>query len=86
MTAFISQFLKPLLWIGIAGPLVLSYICEAIMSPHVGDIVMGTLVVGGLLGWIVYATRYNKEKWPPLKAIWDKSFICLRCRTTFQHN
>jgi hypothetical protein len=44
----------------------------------------GTLWIAGSVAWIVFAVNYNSKTWPPLKAIWDDSFLCNRCNHMFQ--
>ncbi len=34
-------------------------------------------------GWIYYTFHYNSKTWPPLKAAWDKSYVCNRCNEIF---
>jgi len=79
-----KRYLKPLLLIGLLLPFILPYLFQAILPGKVGNLIAEIIYVGCLLGWIAFALRYNTQQWPPLKAIWDRSFICLRCGTTFQ--
>ncbi len=34
--------------------------------------------------WVYFAFQYNANTWPPLKANWDKSYLCNRCNAIFR--
>lgn len=46
-------------------------------------ILNSVFLLGGEAGWIFYAFNYNRNNWPPLKSVWDKSYLCNRCAQIF---
>ncbi len=75
-----KRYLKPLL-IVFATFMLMSLFIDAKSS-----IVTNVLGIGWFAasaGWIYYAFQYNAKKWPPLKAVWDNSYLCNRCNEMF---
>lgn len=75
-----KKYLKPLLWIALAS--VILAITFGSKSNIDQNLVNITWLVASI-GWVVYAIHYNMNKWPPLKTVWDNSFLCNRCNEIF---
>lgn len=74
-----KMFLKPLGLIFV-GYIVLSFF---VGNSKVFAGLVGFSWLGGSAAWIAFAINYNMKKWPPLKVIWDDSFLCNRCNHMF---
>ena len=71
-----------------AKPLVTMFALYAVMSimasgtPAFAN--MAALVwLCSSVAWIAYASNYNSTTWPPLKAVWDRAYLCNRCGHMF---
>lgn len=74
-----KRYLKPL------GYIFLAYLFSSFVFGRgeiAKDIVLLLWAVGSI-SWTVFAFNYNTKSWPPLKSIWDDSFICNRCNHMF---
>ena len=68
------------------GIILLVFLGLSIATSGQGKFVSGFITIlwmAGSVGWAVFAIHYNTSKWPPLKAIWDDSFLCNRCNHMF---
>jgi hypothetical protein len=72
-----KTYVKPILAI-----LVVGWISSAPFTGFAGDLV-GALTWIAVGGWGFYVFQYNSKRWPPLKAVWDSSFLCSRCHEVF---
>jgi hypothetical protein len=68
---------------GYLKPLALIFVGWFILLLMTQSQVMRSLItVGSFAGaaaWVYFAFQYNANVWPPLKAIWDDSYLCNRC-------
>lgn len=74
-----KKFLKPL------GLIFVAFLVLGLMAGN-SNAMSATVTIlffVAVVGWIVYAIRYNSTTWPVLKQEWDNSFLCNRCNNVF---
>lgn len=74
-----KRYVKPLLMILGASMLLAMFAGDSKLMQDVAS--LGWLAASA--GWVVYAFQYNAKTWPPLKAAWEKSYLCNRCNEMF---
>jgi hypothetical protein len=78
-----KPYLKPLLVI-FGAFMLISLIIGS--KNTIVTVALDVLWIAASAGWIYSAYQYNANKWPPLKATWDSSYLCNRCNEIFRLN
>ena len=76
---------------GYAKPLLLVFVLYAFLNifDSLGANVANILAAGWLcasVACIAIISNYNSKTWPPLKAAWDRTYLCTRCGHMFTVN
>ncbi len=84
----LSQKAAPPAKMGCAKPLVTIFVVYAFLNifDSQGANVANALAAGWLccsVAAITIVSNYNSKTWPPLKAVWDRTYLCGRCGHMF---
>ena len=87
----LSQKAAPPAKMGCAKPLVTIFVVYAFLNifDSQGANVANALAAGWLccsVAAITIVSNYNSKTWPPLKAAWDRTYLCTRCGHMFTVN